>query len=75
MRVAREMSVAKHGRPFSESKVGDDDDRAPLTEFADEMERQLTAGPGEKQIAELVEDDKVAPSKLLGPACPCAPRS
>ena len=38
---------------------------------ADEVEQQLAAGLGERQIAEFVENDEVRPSQVIGePALP-----
>ena len=53
------LGVAEYGRPFAEGQVGGDDDRGPLVEPADQMEQELAAGLGERQIAEFVEDDEV----------------
>ena len=51
--------VAEHAGPFAEGKIGGDDDGRSLVEPADEMEQQLSAGSGERQGAEFVEDDEV----------------
>ena len=56
------LGVAEDGRPFAEGQVGGDDDRGALVEPADEVEQQLASGLGEGQVAELVEDDEVAPA-------------
>ena len=60
------LGVAEDGRPFAEGQVGGDDDRGALVEPADEVEQQLASGLGEGQVAELVEDDEVAPGQLIG---------
>jgi hypothetical protein len=52
----------------SESEIGRDDDRGALVKSADEMERQLPAGLGERKIAEFIEDDDVEASKIVGDA-------
>ena len=44
---------------FSEGEIGGDEDRGALIEPADQMEEELTAGLGEGQIVEFVEDDEV----------------
>jgi hypothetical protein len=44
------LGVAEDARPLAEGKVGDDDDRGALVEAADQMEQQLAAGLGERQI-------------------------
>ena len=62
------LGVAEDGRPFAEGEVGGDDDRGALVEPAHEVEEQLPAGLGEGQVAELVEDDEVAPGELVGGA-------
>ena len=38
------------------------------------MEQQLSAGLGEGQIAEVVEDDEVEAGEMIGDACPADPR-
>src|SRR5471030_2122199 len=60
------LGVAEHAGPFTEGKIGGDDDRRALVEPADKMEQQLAAGLGERQVAELVEDDEVHPGQMLG---------
>ena len=52
--------------PFTEGKIGGDDDGRGLVEPADEMEQQLAAGLGERQVAEFVENDEVHPGQMLG---------
>jgi len=48
-----------------------DKDRGAIVEAADEVEQQLAAGLGERQIAEFVENDEVRPSQVIGePALP-----
>ena len=49
------LGIAEHGRPFAEGEVGRDDHRGPLVELADQVEQQLAAGAGERQVAELLE--------------------
>ena len=60
------FGVAEHAGPFTEGKIGGDDDGRALVEPADEMEQQLAAGLGERQVAEFVEDDEVHPGQMLG---------
>ena len=50
------LGVAEDRRPFAEGEVRGDDDRSALVETADEVEQQLSAGLGEGQIAEFVEE-------------------
>ena len=63
---SRHLGVAEHGGPFAEREVGGDDHRGPFVELADEMEQQLAARAGERQIVELVEDDELETGKLGG---------
>ena len=62
----RHLGVAEHAGPFTECQVGGDDDGGSLVEPADEVEEQLAAGLGERQIAELVEDDEVEAGEIIG---------
>ena len=67
------LGVAKYARPFAESEIGGDDDRGAFVEPADEMEKELAAGLGEGQVAELVENDEVHAGEMIGdPALPTA---
>jgi hypothetical protein len=58
--------VAKHARPFAEGEIGGDNDGGALIELADQMEQQLTACLRERQIAKLIENDKVETTKVIG---------
>ena len=60
------LGVAEHAGPFTEGKIGGDDDGCTLVEPADEMEQQLAAGLSERQVTKLVEDDEVHPGQMLG---------
>src|SRR3546814_13564663 len=60
------FGIAEHGRPFAERQVGGDDDRGVFVKSADEMEQQLPASAGERQIAQFVEDQEVEPRQMLG---------
>src|SRR5271166_1925137 len=63
--------VSEHARPFTEGEIGRDEDRGALVEPADEVEEELAAGLGERQVAELVEDDEVHAGEIIGdPALP-----
>jgi hypothetical protein len=53
------LGITEDAGRFGEGQVGRDDDRGALVEPADQMEQQLTTGLGERQIAELVEDEEV----------------
>ena len=64
------LGITEDGRPLAEGEVGGDDDAGALIKLADEVEQQLPAGAGERQITELVEYDQVEPRQLRrqGPA-------
>ncbi len=62
----RHLRITEHGRPFTEGQVGGDDDRGAFVKAADQMEEQLTAGLGEGQLAQLIEDDEVQPGHVVG---------
>jgi len=50
----RHLRIAEDAWPFTECKIGRDDDRGSLVEAADHVEQQLSAGLGEGQITEFV---------------------
>src|SRR3546814_13854765 len=52
------FGIAEHGRPFAERQVGGDDDRGVFVKSADEMEQQLPASAGERQIDRFVEEQE-----------------
>ena len=60
------LGIAEDAGPFSEGEIGRDDDRGSLIEKADQVEQQLAAGLGERQIAQLVEDDEVEAREIIG---------
>ena len=60
------LGIAEHAGPFTEREIGGDDDGGALVKPADEMEQQLAAGLGERQVAEFVEDNEVHPRQMLG---------
>src|SRR5271166_6974196 len=60
------LGVAEHRRPFGEGEIGGDDDRRPLVEPAYQVEQQLAARLGERQIAEFVEHHQINAGELLG---------
>jgi hypothetical protein len=47
------LGVAEDGRPLAEGEVGGDDHRGLLVQLADQVEQQLAAGLGERQIARI----------------------
>ena len=48
------FGVTKNAWPFAKVEVRGDDDGGSLVEPANEMEQELSAGLGERQIAEFV---------------------
>ena len=65
------LRVAEDGRPLTERQVGRDDDRGAFVELADQVEQELTAGLGEREIAKLVQDQEVeAGDQVRGAALP-----
>ena len=62
------LGVAEDTGPFTESKIGRDDDRGTLVEPADEVEQELPAGLGEGQVAELIKDDEVHARQMISKA-------
>src|SRR4029077_5243065 len=64
----RHLGVCEDAWPFAEGQVGRDDDGGALVKAADQMEEQLAAGLGEREIAEFVEDDEVEPGQVIGEA-------
>src|SRR5689334_17089231 len=65
------FGVTKNQRPFAEGKIGGHDHRGLLVEPADQMEQQLAAGLGERQISEFVQHDEVLAAHVVGqPALP-----
>ena len=68
------LRVAEDRGPFAKGEIGRNDDRGPLVELADQVEQELTAGLGEGEIAELVEDQEVeAGDQIGGPALSFGP--
>lgn len=47
--------LATNGRPIAKRKVPRNDDRVALVKLADQVEEQLPARAGERQITKLVE--------------------
>ena len=62
------LGVAEDARPLPEGEVGGDDHRGALVEAADQVEQQLAAGLGERQVTEFVEDDEVQAGEMIGDA-------
>ena len=55
----RHLGVGKDLRPLGEREVGRDDQRRALVEAAGEVEQELPAGLGERQVAEFVEHNLI----------------
>jgi len=53
---SKTMRGAKDARPFSERKIGRDDDGCAFVEFTYQMEQELPAGLREGQKAQFVEE-------------------
>ncbi len=65
------LGIAEDAGPFAEGQVGGDDDRRALVELADQVEQKLTAGLGEGQIAQFIQDQEVEPGdKICGASLP-----
>ncbi len=65
------LGVAEDRRPFAEVEVRCYDDRGAFVEAADEVEQQLAARLGERQIAQFVEDQEVeAAQEIRGAPLP-----
>jgi hypothetical protein len=50
----------------AEGEIGGDQNRGALVEPADEVEEELAAGLGERQLAELIEDGEVHAGEIIG---------
>jgi len=64
----RHLGVREDARPFAERQIGGHQHRGALVEPADEVEQELAAGLGERQIAELVKNDEVHPGQATSTA-------
>ena len=62
------LGVAEDARPFCEVEICGQQNRSALVEAANQVEEQLTAGLGEGQIPELVEDQEVQAVEQIGGA-------
>ena len=52
----RHLGVAEDGGPFSAVEVRRDDDRCARVKAADQVEQELAARPGERQVSRFVEE-------------------
>ena len=52
-------------RPLVEGQVGGDQDRPSLVALTEDLEEELSAGLGERDEAQLVDDEQFEPGKLL----------
>ena len=64
------LGIPEDRDPFTELKVGCDDDAGLLVELADQMEEQRATGFGKRDVAQLVDDDAVQ-SRELPDDLPC----
>ena len=60
------LGISEDAGPFAEGQVGCDNDGCAFVEFADQVEQELSAGLGEGQVAELVEDQEVEAGDEIG---------
>jgi hypothetical protein len=71
----RHFGVGEDAGPFAEGQIGGDHDRGTLIKPTDEVEQELAAGLGERQIAEFIENDEVHTGEVIGnPALPAVAR-
>ena len=61
----RHLRIAEDRGPFAEGEVRGDDDRRLLVEAADQVEQELAAGLGEREVAELVQNDEVETGEMI----------
>jgi len=62
----RELFVAGEDRdPFGEGEIRGDDDRPPLVAVGEQVEEQLATDAVERDEAQLVDDEDVAPEEPL----------
>src|SRR5919106_769163 len=61
----REPGVGEHLRPLAERQVGRDDQAAALMSFGEDLEDELGGAVGQREIAQLINDDKLG----AGVAC------
>ena len=62
----RHLGITEDGGPLAEGQVGGDDDRGLLVELPDQVERELPAGSGKRQGAQLVEHHQIEAAELGG---------
>ena len=60
------LGVGERAGPLAEREVGCDDDRCAFVGPADQMEQQLAASLGERQITELIQHDEVQAGQIVG---------
>ena len=51
--------------PLVEGQVGGDQDRPSLVSLAEDLEEELSTGLGERDEAQLVDDEQLEPGQLL----------
>ncbi len=59
------LGVTEDARPFAEGEIGGDDDGRALVQTADQVEQELAAGLGEREIAQFVQNDEVEAGALF----------
>ena len=51
--------------PFAERQVAGDQQAGPFVPVREDLEQQLSAGPAERQIAQLIADQQIGPIQLV----------
>lgn len=64
------LGVSEDLRPFAERQVCRHQHRGPLVELGEQMEQELGAVAGERQVAKLIEHDDIRPGQSAGQAAP-----
>lgn len=62
------LRIPEHAAPLPEGEVGGHDERDAFVELADQVEEQRSAVLGERQVAELIEDNDVLIEESCGEA-------
>ena len=65
---SRNLRIAKDAAPFAEREVRGDYQRDTFVEIADQMEQQCAAIGGERQVAQLIENDQILVAQTLSDA-------
>ena len=60
------LGVAEDGWPFAERQVCRDDAGCALVELADQVEQELAAGLGEREVSQFIQDEEVGTGDQIG---------